>query len=103
MSRETRKQLGIWGILAIGFVLGFIVASNSWGPDGDDALAAEDADAVQKFSPVKARARGFYTPNSEALRPNEMRLIACDTGMPTARPKQAEAGRVMLAAGTGQR
>jgi hypothetical protein len=43
MSRETRKQLGIWGILAIRFVLGFIVASNSWGPDGDDALAAEDA------------------------------------------------------------
>ena len=42
-----------------------------------------------KFSPVKARARDFYTPNSEDLRPDEMRLIACGTGMPTARPKQA--------------
>ncbi len=41
------------------------------------------------FSPVKARDRGFYAPNSEKLRPDEMRLIACGTGMPTARPKQA--------------
>ena len=41
------------------------------------------------MSPVKARARDFYAPNSEALGPNEMRLIACGTGMPTARPKQA--------------
>jgi ribonuclease Z len=40
-------------------------------------------------SPVKKRARDFYTPNSEDLRPDEMRLIACGTGMPTARPKQA--------------
>jgi ribonuclease Z len=42
-----------------------------------------------KFSPVMARDRDFYTPNSEDLGPNEMRLIACGTGMPTARPKQA--------------
>jgi ribonuclease Z len=38
---------------------------------------------------VKARDRDFYTPNSEDLGPDEMRLIACGTGMPTARPKQA--------------
>ena len=41
------------------------------------------------FSPVKARDRAFYAPNSEKLGPDEMRLIACGTGMPTARPKQA--------------
>jgi len=52
----------------------------------DDALTEKDA---PEYSPVKARARDFYTPNSEDLRPNEMRLIACGTGMPTARPKQA--------------
>jgi ribonuclease Z len=42
-----------------------------------------------KFSPVKAHDRDFYTPNSEDLGSNEMRLVACGTGMPTARPKQA--------------
>jgi ribonuclease Z len=47
------------------------------------------ADTSPKLSPVKARPRDAYYPNSEDLRPNEMRLIACGTGMPTARPKQA--------------
>jgi len=51
-----------------------------------ESIAAE---SQPKISPVKARARDFYTPNSEDLGPDEMRLIACGTGMPTARPKQA--------------
>ena len=52
----------------------------------ETAIAAESQSG---FSPVKARARDFYSPNSEDLAPDEMRLIACGTGMPTARPKQA--------------
>ena len=51
-----------------------------------ESIAAESS---PKISPVKARARDFYTPNSEDLGPDEMRLIACGTGMPTLRPKQA--------------
>ena len=47
------------------------------------------ADGLPELSPVKARDRDFYAPNSEDLAPDEMRLIACGTGMPTARPKQA--------------
>jgi hypothetical protein len=49
------------------------------------AVAAE----MPSISPVKARARDFYAPNTEDLAPDEMRLIACGTGMPTSRPKQA--------------
>ena len=51
-----------------------------------ESIAAE---SQSKISPVKARDRDFYAPNSEDLGPDEMRLIACGTGMPTARPKQA--------------
>ena len=51
-----------------------------------ESIAAESS---PKISPVKARARDFYAPNSEDLAPDEMRLIACGTGMPTLRPKQA--------------
>jgi len=54
-----------------------------------DARAQSGDDAIEQYSPVKERARDFYAPNSEDLGPNEMRLIACGTGMPTARPKQA--------------
>jgi ribonuclease Z len=42
-------------------------------------------------SPVKARARETYYPNSEDLAPDEMRVIACGTGMPTTRAAQAAA------------
>ena len=52
----------------------------------ETAFAAEEKPGL---SPVKARDRDFYAPNSEDLGPDEMRLIACGTGMPTARPKQA--------------
>jgi ribonuclease Z len=44
-----------------------------------------------KVSPVKARERETYYPNSEDLKPDEMRVIACGTGMPTTRAGQAAA------------
>ncbi len=58
---------------------------------GLSSVAFAAPQSPPKVSPVKARARGFYAPNSEDLGPNEMRLTACGTGMPTARPKQAAA------------
>src|SRR5210317_2573561 len=53
-----------------------------------ESIAAE---SPPKASPVKARARDFYAPNSEDLGPDEMRVIACGTGMPTTRAAQAAA------------
>ncbi len=44
------------------------------------------------FSPVKAVAnRDVYYPGTEDLASDEMRVTACGTGMPNARPKQAAA------------
>ncbi len=54
-------------------------------------FAQDSPTRVESVSPVKARARDSYFPNSEDLRPDEMRVIACGTGMPTARPSQAAA------------
>lgn len=51
-------------------------------------LAAQE----QLTSPTKARAdRDVYYPNTEDLAPDEMRVIACGTGMPTTRASQAAA------------
>jgi ribonuclease Z len=48
--------------------------------------------ASTKASPVKALAeREVYYPGTEDLAPDEMRVVACGTGMPNARPKQAAA------------
>ncbi len=46
----------------------------------------------QKMSPTGiVEDRDVYYPGTEALDPDEMRITACGTGMPNARPKQAAA------------
>jgi ribonuclease Z len=49
------------------------------------------ASSQEKVSPVEPRSRDVYFPNSESLAPDEMRVIACGTGMPTTRAAQAAA------------
>lgn len=47
---------------------------------------------VAKPSPTEAvKHREVYYPNTETLKPDEMRVIACGTGMPTTRAAQAAA------------
>jgi len=55
-----------------------------------EAVAAQGKEQPDP-SPVKARPRDAYYPNSEDLAPDEMRVIACGTGMPTTRAAQAAA------------
>lgn len=53
---------------------------------------AEESQDKSAASPVKAlEDRDVYYPGTEDLAPDEMRVIACGTGMPNARPKQAAA------------
>ncbi len=76
-------------VLFLGVVLGLLIAFviRDVGPS---ALAA--APPAGPPSPVKAVTdREMYYPGSEDLGPNEMRVTACGTGMPNARPKQAAA------------
>jgi ribonuclease Z len=62
--------------LAIGYLVG---------RTGDSSVGAQDV------SPTRAMDRDYYVPNSEDLASNEMRVIACGTGMPTTRAAQAAA------------
>ena len=65
--------------LAVGYGVGVNMASE------DQAIAVE-------LSPVKANPdRDRYFPGTEDLAPDEMRVVALGTGMPSARPKQAAA------------
>jgi ribonuclease Z len=51
-----------------------------------------EAKPAPQFSPVKPLpAHDAYYPGTEALGPDEMRVVALGTGMPTVRPKQAAA------------
>jgi ribonuclease Z len=79
------------GGLAIGLVAGMALMAGS--PWVSKTNAAEEAKAsVPAFSPVKRLPElDVYFPGTEDLAPDEMRVIACGTGMPNARPKQAAA------------
>lgn len=55
------------------------------------ASANASGNEEQLISPTEPRERDFYAPNSEQLGADEMRVIACGTGMPTPRPAQAAA------------
>lgn len=83
------------GLLVAGIVVGFYLAGGDAGrvSSGPTTLTKE-AQAASKppLSPVKPLAKhDVYYPGTEALGPNEMRVIACGTGVPNVRPKQAAA------------
>jgi len=79
------------------FGLAFVVVATTiyiWGySDGSNgkptgAAVAQVSTSVP--SPVKGSpVKGAYFPGTEELKPDEMRVISCGTGMPTPRPAQA--------------
>ena len=85
---KTRRQFVLAAVVMLAFVLGW--AANRANLFTPSEVLAEDA--APKVSPTAALAdRDVYYPGSESLAPDEMRIIACGTGMPNARPKQAAA------------
>jgi ribonuclease Z len=81
-QKKTFIRLMVVTAVAIG--VGIVIGGNI-------NQAAEAAGSTGKLSPVEPREREVYYPNSEGLAPDEMRVIACGTGMPTTRAAQAAA------------
>ena len=77
--------------LATGVGLGLFLRADHVAHLGVPAAYAQNQ-VQHMVSPVKAIAeREMYYPGTEDLAPDEMRVTACGTGMPNARPKQAAA------------
>ena len=76
----TAAALGLG--LAVGSMTGL---AGSW------SAAAQEAEMEVSPTMVRDRPRDVYYPNTEDLAPDEMRVIACGTGMPTTRAAQAAA------------
>ncbi len=75
MNKSIRSTFLVCSLVVLSFVLSVLIVG-----------------ATEETSPVKALAdRDVYYPGTEDLAPDEMRVIACGTGMPNARPKQAAA------------
>ena len=61
------------------------------------------ASSTEKVSPVDPRPRDVYLPNSESLAPDEMRVIACGTGMPNATDGKQAAACFLVELGNGDK
>ncbi len=73
-------------LILFGALAGYLIAQG--GANFETPALAQ----ASGFSPVKPLAdRDTYYPGTEALAPDEMRIVACGTGMPSVRPKQAAA------------
>jgi len=83
--KDKRPALIAASGIVIGLIAGIVfMASSPW-------VSTTFAKKTPPVSPITARERDTYYPNSEDLAPDEMRVIACGTGMPTTRAAQAAA------------
>jgi len=84
-----KNQKFVYGSLAVLAIAGMVFMSNI---NVNVSHKTADAGAASELSPVKALSeQDVYYPGTEDLAPDEMRVVACGTGMPNARPKQAAA------------
>jgi len=100
--KRTTRLLGISLVMAVA-AAGFYMkgryderTGKGLAPSLQEAHAQKLAYAATPamISPTKAHPasdRDMYFPGTEDLKPDEMRITACGTGMPSARPKQAAA------------
>ena len=86
MLNIRRTTIGLLAVTAIAVVVGYLV-----GYAGSRGNAAEAAGEIGAgWSPTKPNPSfDVYYPGTETLDPDEMRVIACGSGMPMPRLKQA--------------
>ena len=89
--KSKRSTIVLLTGLALGVGLGIALNLGGVGRFGllSDARAEGAVKAASPVEPVSHR--DVYYPGSETLGPDEMRVIACGTGMPTTRAAQAAA------------
>ncbi len=95
------------GALGVASAIGYWAGQRDLGGDGPaivpEAQAASSEAVSGEWSPTKPYPKhNVYYPGTEELAPDEMRVIACGSGMPTPRLKQA-AGCFVVELGNGDK
>lgn len=88
-NRAFRRAASFMAGVALGAWLGAPTSSDGYGLMFLSAAYAQETDASPTM--VRDRERDTYYPNTEDLAEDEMRVVACGTGMPTTRAAQAAA------------
>ncbi len=91
IQRKNFLRGAVYGALVVIVAVGIGVAWLTFHTDVPQATAAS-AQAPREWSRTKPYpVRDVYYPGTEEIKPDEMRVIACGTGMPQPRLKQAAA------------
>ena len=97
MSSRTVRWIVSIGVIGL-VVAGSYFFGHKQGANGDGAEVMPETPAVESSATTKGWTptgpspnRGVYYPGTETLAPDEMRVIACGSGMPMPRLKQAAA------------
>jgi hypothetical protein len=90
MKVVTEKVIQLFAVFAIGVAAGLYFSGEREHPPGSRAFAQQNdvvaESAPTTFSPKKAFSnRDIYYPGTEDLQPDEMRVTALGTGMPSPR------------------
>ena len=89
--KKNRSRAIKWGLVVVtlgAMGLGYLIGSGAARHEVAYAQGSQDA---RTRATQALEERDVYFPNSEDLGPDEMRIIACGTGMPSARESQAAA------------
>ena len=87
-AKPVTVTVSVMAAALVVYLYGFYHGQTRESPVGTESA---NASTTEEVSPTKARPRDVYYPNTEDLKPDEMRVIACGTGMPTTRAAQAAA------------
>ena len=104
--KQITGGLVITAAIGVGYVAGYQDSNGTAGPGLLKEVNAAQSGAAKKpmeWSPTQPfPVRTVYYPGTEALDPDEMRVIACGSGMPQPRLKQA-AGCFIVELGNGDK
>lgn len=98
-GRRLKKITAVNVLVIIAVTMSVYLFGVNHGRTGEGLSVIKVAVAAETKSPaspvIALSERDVYYPGSEDMAPDEMRVIACGTGMPNARPKQAAACRLV--------
>ncbi len=87
----TIREIAAYSLAGITATIACLAPRSERENSSEPEIIAAAPPAARQGTAAATGTMDVYYPGTETLGPNEMRVVACGTGMPNARPKQAAA------------
>ncbi len=101
MLKKKYTALSLFTVAAVAAVIGCMVGQGRRTGEGAQAEAGSPEQAIPSKKATGFQ-KGAYFPNTEKLAPDEMRVIALGTGLPTPLTKAQKSSSFMVELGNGE-